>query len=59
MVRSDPTGTDTLEYTTTGGLRITRESREVDGEKALEELIDALDTQRGMLLASTYDVPGR
>lgn len=59
MAHGDPTEAEIREYTTSGGLHVRRESTEVDGERALEQLIDALDTQRGMLLASTYDVPGR
>ena len=49
----------TEEYKTNGGVRVTRtvESIRVDG--AVEPLIDALDERRGVLLASSYEYPGR
>ena len=59
MVRSDPTQSEMTEYRTRGGLLVRRETLQVDGERELEALVDSLDRQRGVLLASTYDVPGR
>jgi anthranilate synthase len=47
-------------YTTRGGVRITRTIVEDNAsEGAVEGLIDALDSRRGVLLASSYEYPGR
>ncbi len=46
-------------YRTAGGISVSRGSEEIDGKKAVEELIDRLDRQRGVLLSSSYDYPGR
>ena len=46
-------------FTTQGGVVIYRSSEEIDGQKAVEDLIDALDRRRGVLLSSSYDYPGR
>ncbi|HVW24648.1 MAG TPA: anthranilate synthase component I [Polyangiaceae bacterium] len=46
-------------FTTQGGVVIYRSSEEVDGQSAVEALIDALDRRRGVLLSSSYDYPGR
>jgi anthranilate synthase len=50
---------DTSSYTTAGGLHVTRERGAIDAHAAIEELIDALDSRRGVLLSSNYDYPGR
>src|SRR5690606_19960069 len=50
---------DTSSYTTEGGIHVTRERRAIDAQAAIEELIDRLDTRRGVLLSSNYDYPGR
>jgi anthranilate synthase len=50
---------DTSSYTTLGGIHVTRERRAIDAQAAIEELIDSLDTRRGVLLSSNYDYPGR
>lgn len=44
---------------TPSGLKLFRQSREVDPVARLEQLIAALDDRRGVLLASTYEYPGR
>ena len=46
-------------FTTQGGVAVRRESDSLDYEHAIEPLIDALDTQRGVLLASSFEYPGR
>ena len=49
----------TERYVTRGGIVVhrTTEARAVDG--AIEPVLDALDSQRGVLLASSYEYPGR
>jgi anthranilate synthase len=46
-------------FTTQGGVAVNRTSEEIKGRRAVEEIIDALDTRRGVLLSSSYDYPGR
>jgi anthranilate synthase len=46
-------------YVTRGGIRIHREIEPVDGAAELAELTAALDARRGVLLASSYEYPGR
>jgi anthranilate synthase len=46
----------TTSYTTAGGIRVTRWREVIDAQA---ELIDLLDTRRGVLLSSNYDYPGR
>jgi anthranilate synthase len=46
-------------YTTNGGIAIIRRREPVDPKVAIEGLIDALDVERGVLLSSGYDYPGR
>src|SRR6187402_2326384 len=46
-------------YTTAGGISVTRERQAIDAHAAIDELIDLLDTRRGVLLSSNYDYPGR
>ncbi len=46
-------------YTTRGGVIVNRSAEEVDRTAAVENLIDALDRRRGVLLSSNYDYPGR
>lgn len=50
---------DTSSYTTAGGIHVTRERRGIDAQAAIDELIEVLDTRRGVLLSSNYDYPGR
>jgi anthranilate synthase len=49
--------TDT--YTTRGGITVHREIEQVLPDGAVEPLIDALDSRRGVVLASSYEYPGR
>lgn len=46
-------------YRTRGGLVVHRQVEDVPLAGAVEPLIDALDAQRGALLASSYEYPGR
>jgi anthranilate synthase len=46
-------------YATRGGIAVHRSAEEIDGRRAIDDLIDALDRQRGVLLSSNYDYPGR
>ncbi|HTU60809.1 MAG TPA: hypothetical protein VMF89_20295, partial [Polyangiales bacterium] len=46
-------------YLTAGGIRITRSTRQVDGTQERAALLQALDTRRGLLLASSFEYPGR
>jgi anthranilate synthase len=46
-------------YITSGGIEITRSVTEVDIHTALGEILTQLDHQRGGLLASSYEYPGR
>ncbi len=46
-------------YLTRGGVKIRRIIESIPIEGAIEPLIDALDSQRGVLLASSYEYPGR
>jgi anthranilate synthase len=52
MTRSDA-------YVTRGGLTVHRTLEEIPRAGAIEPLIDALDRRRGVLLASSYEYPGR
>ncbi len=56
MIGSDDGERD---YATRGGLRVRRRLEAVEGHASLEALIDALDARRGVLLASSYEYPGR
>jgi anthranilate synthase len=50
----------TQTYTTRGGVRVTRSLVEDNATVGpVESLIDALDERRGVLLASSYEYPGR
>jgi anthranilate synthase len=46
-------------FVTRGGVRVERTLAEVDGLPELEAIIDRLDARRGVLLASSYEYPGR
>ncbi|CTQ54071.1 Anthranilate synthase component 1 [Roseibium album] len=46
-------------FETTGGITILRTSRPSDYESGTSEWIDRLDTERGAVLASSYEYPGR
>jgi anthranilate synthase len=47
------------EYRTAGGIVVRRRIADVDATPAIESLIDRLDESRGVLLSSSYEVPGR
>src|SRR3954469_2043335 len=46
-------------YVTAGGIGVQRRKQAVDAHSAVENLIDALERRRGVLLSSNYDYPGR
>jgi anthranilate synthase len=48
-----------ISYTTASGLSVSRTGKAVVAEAAIGELIHKLDTQRGVLLSSGYEYPGR
>jgi anthranilate synthase len=46
-------------YTTQGGIRVFRSSEEILMVSAIDQLLPCLNSQRGGLLASSYEYPGR
>ena len=46
-------------YETAGGIRVQRTVEEIPVANAIEPVIHALDTHRGVLLTSSYEYPGR
>ena len=46
-------------YRTRGGIAIRRRIDSIPLQDAIEPIIDGLDSQRGVLLASSYEYPGR
>ncbi|MBI3245852.1 MAG: anthranilate synthase component I [Deltaproteobacteria bacterium] len=46
-------------YRTNGGINVRRIVEGIPMEDAIEPIIDALDSRRGVLLASSYEYPGR
>ncbi len=50
---------DTHSYTTFGGVYVSRSTAEVKIDTALEDIAFYLNSQRGGLLASSYEYPGR
>ncbi|MBW4557624.1 MAG: anthranilate synthase [Trichormus sp. ATA11-4-KO1] len=50
---------DSHSYTTQGGVLVSRSVTEVKMDNALEEILFYLNSQRGGLLASSYEYPGR
>ena len=46
-------------YVTRGGIAVHRTTEEIPVEGAIEPVIDALDSQPGALLTSSYEYPGR
>ena len=46
-------------YKTQGGIQIRTEVTPIDPEAAIEDLVDRLDSARGVLLSSSYEYPGR
>ena len=56
---ADPRQLDPIAYRTRGGLAVTRRAEAVEPDAALDPIIDALDTRRGLLLGSGVEAPGR
>lgn len=50
---------DTRCYTTTGGVFVSRSVTEILMDTAIEKILSRIDSQRGGLLASSYEYPGR
>src|SRR2546427_531854 len=46
-------------YDTAGGIRVHRTVEEIPIASAIEPVVQALDARRGVLLASSYEYPGR
>jgi anthranilate synthase len=46
-------------YETRGGIRVRRTVEEIPVANAIEPIVHALDERRGVLLASSYEYPGR
>ena len=46
-------------YTTDRGIRVLRTVEDIAVEGAIDQIIDALDTRRGALFASSFEYPGR
>src|SRR3954470_15947660 len=46
-------------YTTQGGVRIARRETALDLETALDPVLSSIDRRRGVVLASSYEYPGR
>lgn len=53
------TATQKLTYQTQGGISVERTTTLLNYENAIEPLINALDKERGVLLASSFEYPGR
>ena len=49
----------TSRYETRGGIHVRRTVEDIPVANAIEPLVHALDARRGVLLASTYEYPGR
>ncbi len=48
-----------IEYKTPAGVEVQRRATPISGERAVSALIDRLDAERGILLSSGYEYPGR
>jgi hypothetical protein len=46
-------------YKTQGGIQIRTEVTPIDPSAAIEDLVDRLDSARGVMLFSSYEYPGR
>ncbi|MGH7385883.1 MAG: anthranilate synthase component I, partial [Candidatus Rokuibacteriota bacterium] len=46
-------------YLTSGGIRVHRAIESIPVVDAIEPVVEALDARRGVLLASSYEYPGR
>src|SRR5262249_47154744 len=49
----------TERYVTRGGITVHRSVEDIPVDGAIEPVLDALDSRRGVLLASSYEYPGR
>ena len=58
-IKSDITSERIFRYQTAGGIEVLRRISPLEYANATEPLIDALDQQRGMLLSSSFEFPGR
>ena len=59
MVDIAPRSPSAEHYRTQGGIHVRRIIESIPMQGAIEPVIDALDSQRGVLLASSYEYPGR
>ena len=50
---------DQSSYTTRGEIEVHVDAVPIDPEAAIEDLVDRLDSARGVLLSSSYEYPGR
>ena len=49
----------TIEFETQGGIKVARESFPADYHTAIDETLDRVNSQRGAVLSSNYEYPGR
>ncbi len=54
-----PGGAVETRYVTGGGIVVDCRTEDIEAGPAIESLIDRLDAQRGVLLSSSYEYPGR
>ena len=50
---------DQSSYTTRGEIEVHVDAVPIDPDAAIEDLVDRLDSARGVLLSSSYEYPGR
>ncbi|WP_231516916.1 anthranilate synthase component I [Sporolactobacillus terrae] len=51
--------TEDMTYTTKAGVKITRHARALDEARAMDDLLQNLDHQKGAVFSSSYEYPGR
>lgn len=56
---ADSSGHNVWDYTTKGGVQVSVKIAPIEPEVAVEDLVDRLDSARGVLLSSSYEYPGR
>ncbi|MGI9350739.1 MAG: anthranilate synthase component I, partial [Rhizobiaceae bacterium] len=49
----------TIEFETRGGIKVERESFPADYDTAIDDTLDRVNSQRGAVLSSNYEYPGR
>jgi anthranilate synthase len=59
MAVTDRSGERTARYRTRGGIGVVRTTVPLEVAGAIEQIVDALDERVGVLLASSYEYPGR